>query len=425
MYIDPPYNTESAKDDGNSNGKETNNSGKFIYKDKFARTGWLNMMNERLRLARDLLSESGVIFVSIDDTEQAYLKVLMDEIFGEDNFIATFIWEKNYAPKNNSKFVSVNHDYILCFSKNKAYSLSFKRLERSESNNKPYNKDDNDGKGPYRLSDLTVMNKNKSSKNRYDIHYNGNTYKLPSNSRNWRYNQTEMNKLILDGKIYFSDKVDGVPAFKRYLKDVEGVVSKTILPHNIVGHTDSSAKALNSIFDGDEKFSYPKPIQLISYLIKLVPNNENAIVLDFFAGSGTTGHSVMQLNLEDGGKRKFILSTNNENNIGIDITYERLLRITTGTNSDGINIEWANGKESKYFLNEKIRTYKINHFDISLENNLNNSQDILEKIINKVTTNLKTLSSNFIDDENILFKLNSLHPYKQEYTEKTKDESNR
>ena len=356
IYIDPPYNTEAAHSEGNTRTTQQGNymshfesteknkkieekvssgKSKLNYRDKFARNGWLNIMKERLDLARDLLTSHGVIFVSIDDNELAYLKVLMDEIFGENNFICNFIWEKIYARKNNSRFVSGNHDYVLCYRKNTL--SSFNRLPRSEKNNKNYKYDDNDGRGLYRLVNLSNI-----SGKEYDIVINGKKYR-PAKYRGWSFSKEKMERLIKEKRIYIPDDSEKRLSLKIYLSDAGPLISKTILSHQSVGHIDENQKLLNRIFSDqkNQKFNYPKGTKLIKYLIKLVPNNEKAIVLDFFAGSGTTGHAVMELNREDQGKRQFILVTNNENNIAENVTYERLHRIIKGQTTEGkTNFEW-------------------------------------------------------------------------------------
>ena len=357
IYIDPPYNTEAAHNEGNTRTtkqgdyqshfesveesvknteKVANSRNKLKYRDKFARTGWLNMMKQRLDLARSLLTNRGVIFVSIDDHEQAYLKILMDEIFGEDNFICNFIWQKTYARKNNNNFVSDNHDYVLCYRKSNNLN-KFGRLPRTIENNKNYKYDDRDGLGPYRLIDLTVKPGKK-----YVIKIDGKEYKSAKN-RGWSRSKEEMEKLIKKKLIVIPKDSEKRLSLKKYLRKAGPIISNTILNHKLVGHTDENQKLLNQIFSDKQgqTFDYPKGPKLIKYLVKLVPNNEKAIILDFFAGSGTTGHAVMELNREDQGKRQFILVTNNENNIAENVTYERLHRIIKGQTTEGkTNFEW-------------------------------------------------------------------------------------
>ncbi|WP_235666086.1 site-specific DNA-methyltransferase [Mycoplasmopsis pulmonis] len=385
-----------------ANEKEDIKNNAFQYRDRFSRNGWLNMMNERLTLARKLLSDDGIIFVSIDDNEQAYLKVLMDEIFGEENFISNFIWEKNYSSKNNVKFVSVNHDYILCYARNKLFLDKLNRINRTELNNKLYRYNDNDGKGLYRISDLTKNN----SKNRFAIEHNGKKYFSKNNG--WIYSKEKIDKLIEENKIWFPHNENGIPGLKRYLSEMEGVVSKTILPYQLVGHTDENQRYLDTIIspndeNGEKVFKYPKGTKLIKYLINLYPNKD-AKVLDFFAGSGTTGHAVLELNREDGGKRTFTLVTNNENNIAMNVTHERLHRIIQGKSTKGeSNFKWL--EKNKPFINTNLNIFKIDYFDVSIEsaNDLSKMIDIFRKSLRDFG-----VKNSFISEEEIFTKLRSL-----------------
>ena len=314
IYIDPPYNTgkdfvypdnfkeglqnylefSQQVDEGNKKiSTNTETAGRY-------HSNWLNMMYPRLKLARNLLTDDGVIFISIDDAEQANLKKICDEIFGEGNFIATFLWQKNYSPKNNNKFVSDDHDFILAIARNKTALNRLNRLPRNEKSDGFYSRDDNDGRGPYGLDNLTVP----GGKNDYIIHWNGKQYTSAAN-RGWAYNKERMNELIEEGRIYFPESEGARPRYKRYLSEVPGLISKTILPYSLVSHTDASKKALDALIGGNI-FDFPKPVDLIKYFAVL-GSDEYSIVLDFFAGSATTAHAIMQLNAEDGGNRKHIM----------------------------------------------------------------------------------------------------------------------
>ncbi len=398
IYIDPPYNTEKSKEDGNASSKEGERS-KFVYKDKFGRNGWLNMMRERLILARRLLTNEGVIFVSIDDTEQAYLKVLMDEIFGESNFICNFIWEKTYAPKNNNKCVSTDHDYILCYRKSDQLSV-FQRLQRTEKNNSLYRYDDQDGRGVYRIDNLTVKNGK-----HFPIEINGQTY-FPGKHNGWRLSETKIYQLIKENRIYIPQGENKRLAYKRYLNEVGGIISSSILKYGLVGHTDSNQKELNSILN-QQLFDYPKGIKLIKYLIQLIPHNKNATVLDFYAGSGTTAHAVMDLNREDGAKRNFILITNNENNIGINITYNRLHRIIKGQTIEGKK-DFAWIKKNDPYNNASLRVFNIKHFDV--ETNQIKKLDSITKFAVENLNKLNPLHKTKSNDIQIYYDLDGLNP---------------
>ena len=312
IYIDPPYNTGHDfvyKDNRTETIQEHLESTEQLSEEGYlfenAKTdgkfhsNWLNMMYPRLVLARKLLTEDGVIFISIDDNEVSNLKNICNEIFGESNFIAEFIWQKMYAPKNNNKYVSTDHEQILCYAKNLEKIEKFNRLPRDEKANSMYRYDDNDGRGPYRLSDLTM-----GGKKGYDIIWKGKVYKEPENI-GWRYTEERMYELIKDGRIHLPDDENKRPSYKRYLSDVEGVISKTILPYDEVNHTDGSKRALNKLL-GTNIFDYPKPVELIYRFILLGSNSED-IILDFFSGSSTTAHAVMKLNIDEKANRKFIM----------------------------------------------------------------------------------------------------------------------
>ena len=357
IYIDPPYNTGGSD---------------LGYKDKYSKDAWLNLMKQRMQIAHELLKDDGVIFVSLDDNMQAYFKVIMDNIFGEENFICNFIWEKNYSLKNNNKFVSENHDYVLCYAKNKNNLDHFEKLVRTEESDSHYKYDDHDGKGLYRLGDLTI-----DGQKGYSIFHNGIEYKEPS-PRGWCYTKDKMDQLIKDNRIYFPNKSTGRPALKRYLNEVGGLISKTILPFNLVGHTDENAKILDSIIGLNEnkerKFNYPKGTKLIKYLINLCPKKDNQIIMDFFAGSGTTGQAVLELNREDNGNRQFVLCTqqfdgddeNKQNDIGYGVCFERLYRINQGLGTKGEIFDWA--KKNDAFC-KSVDVYKIKLVDISINHN--------------------------------------------------------
>lgn len=313
IYIDPPYNTGSDfvyNDDFKESTEEyLENSGQFdeegnrleknLESNGRFHTDWLNMIYPRLKLARNLLSDDGVIFISIDDNEQENLKKVCDEVFGESNFVASFIWQKTFSPKNNNKFVSEDHDFIICYTKNKMILKELNKLQRKDENNKAYEFNDNDGKGLYTLSDLTI-----GEKKGYDIHWNGKIYKEPP-TRGWAFNEKRMYELIKEGRVYLPEEENKRPRYKRYLSEVPGIISKTILPYDLVGHTQSSKQALDNLI-GINIFDYPKPIELVKYF-ELIASNKDSLILDFFSGSATTAHAVMQLNAEDGGSRKFIM----------------------------------------------------------------------------------------------------------------------
>ena len=316
IYIDPPYNT------GNKD---------FIYDDNFVdandtfrHSKWLSFMQKRLEAARNLLSEKGVIFISIDDNEQAQVKLMCDNVFGADNFIAQIIWERAYAPVNLKKHFSDSHDYVICFAK-KIQKAICNGLPRSGEVNDRYLNPDNDIRGVWKAADSTVGPA--VQEKIYEITLPSGRKVLPSSGRCWLYTKERFTEMVNDNRIWFGPNGDSTPAVKKFLSEVKhGVTPMTIWKYAEVGHSQDATKELKNIFDGESKFTYPKSIRLLQRIVGLY-GDKSSIILDFFAGSGTTGHAVMKLNAEDGGKRKFILCTNNENNICRDVTYERIKRV--------------------------------------------------------------------------------------------------
>lgn len=321
IYIDPPYNT------GND----------FIYKDNFARSreeedllcgnvdeegtrlvnfernsesngrfhsDWCSMMYSRLLLAKNLLSDDGVIFISIDDNEATNLRRLCDEVFGEENFVAQVVWQKKYAATNDSKGFSTTHDYIVVYQK----SISFNRnlLPRTEEQNKPYKNDDNDGKGLWRSDNLLV--KSFSESGVYPI-INPNTKEefYPPKGSCWRASRDTMKQWLDENRIYFGKDGKGAPQLKRYLNEVQqGRVPVTWWTFEEVGHNDAANKEVQALFGGKAPFDTPKPTTLLAQMLR-IGSDKDSIILDFFSGSATTAHAVMQLNAEDGGNRQFIM----------------------------------------------------------------------------------------------------------------------
>ena len=352
VYIDPPYNTGNEgwvyNDNVNSHPliKEWLKSKSPVDSEDMERHDkWLCMMWPRLQLLRELLSDEGVIFISIDDNEQHRLRMMMDEIFGEQNFIANIIWQKKYAPANDAKYFSDNHDFILCYAKNRENGEDNGRagwrrrlLPRSEKQDKLYKHDDKDGRGPWRTGDLSV----KSYASEYDYPIvNPKTGKshAPPKGRCWRTSKKQMKAWIKENRIFFGKDGKGAPQLKRYLGEVQkGLVPLTLWTYDEAGHTDSARREIKEIFhDKEAPFENPKPVGLIRRLLQ-VGAGKDAIILDSFAGSGTTGQAVLELNKEDGGNRKFILVQCGEYdkkkketvNVTNEITAERIRRAIKG-----------------------------------------------------------------------------------------------
>ena len=311
IFIDPPYNTGN-NDFGYDDTRVDINDG-------FRHSKWLSFMKVRLSIARKLLKEDGVIFLAIDDNEQANLKLLCDNIFGEDNFLASIIWQHSIQPKGYAGTFSVHHNYILCYQKTDAYVLN--SLPRTEEDNKAYSNPDNDPRGRWRSGD--VRNALYRPNLIYDIVTpSGKIIKPCANG--WRWSKETVEEKIRTGEIIFSEDETRIIR-KIYLDTLDGRTPETIWFGKDVGTTRSAMSEIKEIF-GSSAFGTPKPTGLIERVLRLV-QNKNAVCLDFFAGSGTTGHAVMKLNAEDGGNRRFILCTNNENNICREVTYERIKRV--------------------------------------------------------------------------------------------------
>jgi len=331
IYIDPPYNTGKKKE-------FKYNDAWVDSEDTYRHSKWLSFMAKRLELAKDLLSDEGVLFVSIDDNEVAQLKLLLDNfVFSEKNFKTVVIWQKKVRPsnKNNDGFSSTT-EYILMYSK-KQGDLKLMPVELNPDYvKKVYKNPDKDPRGLWRGQPLwSESNTNKRK-----------TLLLPDGRKikqKWFISQKTLDKLYAENKIIETGK--GTLNGKIFLSEIDGKDPMNLLLGEVVGTTEEATKELKLILgSGENKFMYPKPTRLIKFLISRIPNNNNAIILDFFAGSGTTGHAVLELNKEDGGNRQFILCTNNEENICADVCYPRL-KVAIKGNS---NIE-ANGGNLKYY----------------------------------------------------------------------------
>jgi len=342
IYIDPPYNT------GNQD---------FIYNDKFIdkedpfrHSKWLSFMEKRLRLAHRLLKNTGVIFISIDDNEQAQLKLLCDEIFEEKNYIATLIWNKKNVVQNDAKYFSVNHEYVLCYARNIENTV-FNLLPRTEELNARYSNPDNDPRGDW--TSVALQAKSGSVNNIYEITFSNGVKWKPVAGTFPRLSKESLLRAYEEGRLWFGKNGKNVPRLKKYLTEVkQGVVSNSILLPNEVGSTQLAKETLKKIL-GKNIFETPKPTDLIKRFIRL-NSDKNGLVLDFMAGSGTTGQAVLELNKDDKGNRKFILCTNNENNICTDVCYPRVEKVINGyKNSKGEKIVGLGGN-LKYFKTDFV-----------------------------------------------------------------------
>ena len=319
IYIDPPYNTgndfvynddfaESASeylansgqydDQGNRLVTNTESNGRY-------HTDWLNMIYPRLKVARDLLTDDGVIFISIDENEVSNLKRIGAEVFGENNFVGAVIWERAFSPKNDAKYLSDSHDYILIFAKN-INMFAIGKLPRTEEMNARYKNPDNDPRGPWSSGDLTA--KTYSAAYDYPITTPSGKIISPTNGRSWVTSKDNMLKLIKDNRIWFGENGDNTPRYKRFLSEMnDGVVATTIWKYEDVGHSQEGRQELKKLFNDKGYFDGPKPIRLLSRVFQIANLSKNDIILDFFSGSASTAHALIKLNTEDGGNRKFIM----------------------------------------------------------------------------------------------------------------------
>lgn len=374
IYIDPPYNT----------GKD------FVYSDKWdvdkenywehigvmnggvqvdtnTETGgryhsnWLNMLYPRLLLARQLLHNEGVIFVSIDDNEVYHLRKMCDEVFGEDNFISEIIWEKKFSPQNDAKWFSDNHDYLLVYAKSKELWHPI-LLKRNGSNNR-FTNPDNDPRGVWASSDLTVKTYNE--KYDYPITTPSGQFVMPTKGRCWSMPEESVQSLIKDNRIWFGKDGTNVPRIKTFLSEVsEGIVPLTIWKHVEVGHNQEARQEFKSLFQDDAVFDGPKPVRLLKRIFELsTSNDEEHIIVDFFSGSGTTAHAIMELNREDNGNRKFILvqipELTDEKSEAYKSGYKKISDITIERNKRAIeNIEKEETEKNPDLFTQDQKPFK-------------------------------------------------------------------
>lgn len=320
IYIDPPYNTGndfvyhddfamSADEYAEASGSVDELGNKYIKNmDSNGRfhSDWCSMIYSRLMVARTLLTEDGVIFISIDDNEVENLRKICDEVFGEGNFIAQLVWERAFSPKNDAKFVSNSHDYVLMIAKE---SCNFKigRLDRTAEANARYSNPDNDPRGVWMSSDISVKSYNADYD--YPITTPSGRVVEPPAGRCWRLSKKAFFERLQDNRIWFGANGDNTPRIKRFLSELkhEGMAPTSILFYKEVGHSQEGAQEVVSLFGDKGVFDGPKPVRLIERLITLANLKEDSIVLDFFSGSGTTAHALMQVNAKNEKSCKFIL----------------------------------------------------------------------------------------------------------------------
>lgn len=319
IYIDPPYNTGNdfvyEDDFAQSTAEYMSNSGQYdelgnrlvknIDSNGRFHTDWLNMIYPRLKLSKDLLTDDGVIFISMDENEIENLKKLCNEIFGEQNYIQEIIWNKKFSPQNDAKYFSLNHESLLCYAKNKQL-FERKLLPATEEMKKRYKNPDNDPRGVWTSGDCTIGRV--TEKDYYPIITPSGREVYPAKGNVWRFSKETFQKLRDDNRLWFGENGDNMPRVKRFWSETNpGIVPISIWSFEEVGHTQSASQDLKKLFDGQDYFDYPKPVELIKRAIYL-STNENSIILDFFSGSATTAQATMQLNVEDKGNRQFILA---------------------------------------------------------------------------------------------------------------------
>ena len=358
IYIDPPYNT------GNKD---------FVYndtfvdsEDSFRHSKWLSFISKRLRIAKRLMSDKGVLFISIDDNEQAQLKLLCDEIFGADNYISSIPWHSRQSLQNDTD-LSINHEYILAVAKNRRKSN--RRLKKANASiwynedgfvfypisvdGEKYSNPDNDPRGPWKADPMDAPHIRPNLTYPITNPITG-VQHLPPRGRHWRISQEKFASALADNRILFGKNGTSRPQMKVFLNEqVEyGSIAHSWFEAEKYGTATHGSKELQGIFGGDKVFTSPKPTSLISNILSLVSIPDRPItVLDFFAGSGTTLHATIKQNAEDGGHRRCILVTNNENNICEDVTYERNKRVIEGYTK-------PNGEEVDGLTHNTLRYYK-------------------------------------------------------------------
>jgi adenine-specific DNA-methyltransferase len=374
IYIDPPYNTGGSK--------EWKYNDRFVdINDGYRHSKWLNFLEKRLNIAKNLLSQDGIIFVSIDDNEVAQLKQLMNQTFDEDNFIGIFIRKTKSITSDVKAGLNIQHEYCLCYSKN----IDKIKLSGSKKTFANYSNTDNDPRGVWTSSDPTAMDDGRKNKNTDEI-INPYTGKrdLPGSGRRWRFNQDGFKKLVIEKRIVFKkihNENERGFILKRYKNELssEYNVAQSLFGEN--KYLNQVATKEQAIIFGKKVFDFPKPVNYIKDLLSITNfKKDDPIILDFFAGTGTTAHAILELNKEDEGKRKFILCTNNENKICEEITYPRIEKVINGYEFKG---------KDKTTLFEKKLTWtnfsnKADEINNQIEEIIEVNSDKYDKIENKI-----------------------------------------
>jgi adenine-specific DNA-methyltransferase len=325
IFIDPPYNTGSAIKD---------------YDDGIEHSIWLSLIRDRLEILRNLLSDDGSLWITIDDNEAHYLKVLCDEVFGRANFVSTVIWQKKYAPKSDSKFFSQSHDFVLVIAKDIS-RFQLKRLAKTEKQTGRYTNRDNDPRGAWKASD--VLRSEVRDYAIFPVKLPSGREVLPPSGTSWRYTKEKFDELIADNRIWFGENGDARPAYKRFLSEVTDTIpSTTIWNYDEVGHNDESKKEMRGLFVND-LFATPKPERLLKRIIELATNPHD-LILDSFAGSGTTGAVAHKLG------RRWIMIEVVEHSCETYII-PRMQKVINGEDQGGISktVNWKGGGGFRYY----------------------------------------------------------------------------
>lgn len=375
IFIDPPYNTghEGWCYNDNVNSpviQEWLNNNPVGIEDGLRHDKWCAMMYPRLRLLNELLGESGSIWMTIDDNEYHRAKNLMDEIFGDNGFVASIAWQSRYSVSNDAS-ISYSHNYILVYSKTPdTWKKLRNEISRDEKQSKQYANPDNDPNGPWRAIPWDAPNIRENLS--YPIKTPKGSIKYPPKGRCWSREEDQWLEMVEKGLALFGKNNDGAPSYKRYLKDAETVVPTTWWPHENSGHTDEASKELSK-FDLDIDFATPKPVRLLDKILQIA-TNPDSLILDSFAGSGTTAHSVLRLNRRDNGCRRFILVECED--FADQLTAERMRKVINGYDYEGTykeelfreKITWSKfsePKQHKKILNEilAIEQFQTGNFD--------------------------------------------------------------